>query len=433
MEISIHLAVLLSIFLGLSFIGVPIAFSLIAASIGGILAMGIDIPLVAIPQRMSRGLDSFPLLAIPLFVLAANLMNRLGVARRIFELALAFVGHIKGGLAHVNILASTVFAGMSGVAQADAAGLGIVEMEAMRKEGYEVDFSAAVTAASSTIGPVIPPSVTMVIYALMAGGVSLARLFLAGFIPGIMMALFLMSVVFFLATTRGVKGRIRRKPEFIKVLKALREGFLCLLAPIILVGGILLGAATPTELGALTVVYVLFLGAIYRELTIVRLFQALTDTVVILGALIFIISCAFAFGLNITLLQIPNFVSSSVLAITSSPEVVLAIGVIILLVVGTFMESTTILILFTPVIVPLILAVGVDLVHFGIVLVLAVLIGALTPPFGICLYIVGHIGEISIWKVARRLIPFYIVLILCLLLLMYIPTLSLFLPNLLLG
>lgn len=432
MNVLMNVLVLIFIFIGLTSVGIPISFALLAASIGSFLISGISIPFVALAQRMTHGLDNFVLLAIPLFLLAGNMMNRFGIAKRIFELVLNSMGHVKGALAYVNIVASTIFAGMSGVAQADVAGLGIVEMEAMDKDGYDVDFSAAITAASSTIGPVIPPSITMVIYAFSAGNVSVGRLFLAGFIPGIMMALFLMVTVFYLINKGKIKsGNIRKKAKTMTILKNIRNELPCLMAPTILILGMVLGIATPTELGAITVVYVLFLGLIYRELTIDRLFQSLIDTVITIGVLIFIISCAFTFGLNITLLQIPNLMTEFVLSIASTKEAILAIVVIIFLVLGTFMESTTILILFTPILVPLVKAMGINLVHFGMIEVLAVLIGALTPPFGICLYIVGHIGNVSIWKVSKALIPFYIALGVCLLLIMYIPRISLFIPDLL--
>jgi len=227
------------IFLTVSFVGVPISFSLLFASIVSLVIMGVNVPFIALIQRMTRGLDSFCLLAIPLFLFAGNLMNNLGIARRIFEFALVCVGHIKGGLAHVNIIASTIFAGMSGAAQADAAGLGIVEMEAMKREGYDVNFSAAITAASSTIGPVIPPSVTMVIYVLMVRGVSLARLFLAGIIPGIMMCLSFMGLIYLLAINNKIKGNIRKKEKWQVIFKTFWNTFPCLLAPIVLVSGML--------------------------------------------------------------------------------------------------------------------------------------------------------------------------------------------------
>ena len=228
MDLLTGVSLLILFFLVLVFINVPIAFSLLAASIGSFLAMGINIPFVALTQRMTRNLDNFILLAIPLFLFAGNLMSRFGIARRIFEFTLNCLGSLKGSLAYVNVAASVIFAGMSGSAQADAAGLGIVEMEAMKKEGYNTDFSAAITAASATIGPVIPPSVTMVIYAFSAGNVSVGRLFLAGYIPGIMMALFLMGGIFYLISKGKTKSpNIRRKIQIRIILKNFIEVLPC--------------------------------------------------------------------------------------------------------------------------------------------------------------------------------------------------------------
>jgi tripartite ATP-independent transporter DctM subunit len=421
------------IFLLLSFIGVPIAFSLLFPSIFFLLIKGIDIPLVVLVQRMTRGLDSFILIAIPLFIFAGLLSNELGISEKIFDFCLEYVGHIKGGLAHVNVLGSMIFAGMSGSAQADAAGLGSVEMEAMKREGYDVDFSAAVTAASSTIGPVIPPSLCMIIYCFVVRGVSLARLFLAGVIPGIIMGVSMMALIYIMAIMGKIKGNIRKKVEWRQRIKNIPKYIPVLLAPLFLEGGMLIGFATPTELGAVTVVYIFLLGIIYRTLNIKTLLKCLGNTAISIGVLVFIISCAFTFGYVITLVKIPDLLANFIFAIASTREGILAVIIIILIVLGCFLESTIIELIMFPIFASIAKSVGVDLVHFGMIAVMCVMMGTLTPPFGICLYIVSHFSKRSIWAVSKALIPFYVLFIFFLIILMYFPSVSLFFPNLLLG
>lgn len=417
---------------GLIALGVPVAFAMIFSTFVSILVKG-DIPLIIIAQRMSAGLNSFPFLALPLFIFAANLMVTGGIAERIFKFALNAIGYIRGGLAHANVLASIIFAGLSGSAQADAAGLGIIEIEMMTKEGYDKDFSAAVTAASSVIGPIIPPSITVIMYSLMAGGVSVARLLLGGIIPGVIMGGCMMLIIVFLAYTGKIKGNIHPKPTLRVFLKALLGAIPVLIAPIVLIAGMLLGLATPTELGAIVTVYSIVLSLVYRSLTLQRVVKALTNTIVTLGVICLIIVCAFPFGWFLTILEIPTMFRDMVLAITTSKWMVITICVGIFLMLGLVMETSAILILLTPILIPLVQAAGIDLVHFGIVEIVALMIGTVTPPFGVCLFITSHLAEEPLSKVVRRILPFYIALGGALILIIYIPEITLFIPNLLLG
>lgn len=398
-------------------IEVPVAFAMGLASIATI-TFTQPVPLTIVVQRMGTGLDSFVLIAIPLFVLAGHLLNRAGIAQRIFDFAAALVGHIRGGLAHVNVVASMIFAGMSGVAQADAAGLGVVEVNAMRKEGFDPAFAAAVSAASAIIGPIIPPSVIMVVYAVMVQ-VSVADLFLAGFLPGILMGGALMAMIYWLVRT----GRVYAPPTVPMSLPRLGHTFVralpALAAPILLTVGLLAGVATPTELGALTVVYAAVLGFVQRELTLRDLLAACQDTFVTCGVLIFIIACAVPFGWIVATSQAPMKLAALMMSISDNKFVILALINVGLLVVGCFMETTAILLIATPTLYPTIVALGIDPVHFGIILVVNLLIGTLTPPFGVILFIMMDIAKISLAQMARAVLPFYIPLAFTLLVITY--------------
>jgi tripartite ATP-independent transporter DctM subunit len=279
---------------GLVFLGVPVAFSIGLTALVNLMIRG-DLPLTIMVQRMVNGLDSFPFLAIPLFILAGQLMNRTGLTDRIFDFALGIVGHIKGSLAHVNVIASIIFAGISGVAQADAAGLGMIEIQAMRKAGYRLDYAAAVTATSSIVGPIIPPSVIMAVFSVISS-ISLARLFLAGFIPGLIMGLCLMGLIYFLAATGRQTGTVYKRQSMRAIMKKFLRAAPALLTPVILVAGMLLGAATPTELGAICVVYGLILALFYGNLTFRTLIKVFEETLIMVGILVFVIaaSCDFA-------------------------------------------------------------------------------------------------------------------------------------------
>lgn len=416
---------------GLIAIEVPVAFALIAAALGWLLFFS-PVPMSLVVQRMTSGIDSFPLLAIPLFVLAGNLLNSGGIASRIFEFAMALVGHIRGGLAQVNIAASLVFAGMSGVAQADAAGLGTVEIREMRRRGFDPAFSAAVTAASAIVGPIIPPSVIMVLYGVLAQ-VSIGDLFLAGIVPGVLVGLLLMGTVWLLAATGRVQAPLEPRMRAPAIWRSFVRAIPALMAPVILVVGLLSGVATPTELGAITVVYAAALGFWYRELTWRRLTRAIQETFVTAGVLVFIMAAAVPFGWAIAVNNVPANLAAAMLEITQNPWLILLMINVLLLVVGCIMETTAILLIAVPTLLPLILMLGIDPVHFGLVIVLNLLIGATTPPFGVLLFIVQHISQTSFAAVVRAFLPFYVPLLIGLALITYWPGLSLWLPGLFKG
>ena len=412
----------------LVFLGVPVAFSIGVTALANLMIKG-DLPLTIMVQRMVNGLDSFPFLAIPLFILAGQLMNRTGLTDRIFEFALSIVGHIKGSLAHVNVIASIIFAGISGVAQADAAGLGMIEIEAMKKAGYRLDYAAAVTATSSIIGPIIPPSVIMAVFSVISS-ISLARLFLAGFIPGLIMGLSLMIMIYFLAATGRQTGTVYERKSMGEVFKSFMRAVPALLTPVILVAGMLLGIATPTELGAICVVYGLILAFCYGTLTLRMLIKAFEETLIMVGILVFVIAASFPFSWLVAINDLPSKLATFMMAFSTSKWVILLVLNVILLFLGSIMETTAILLIMVPVLHPLMQSMDVDPVHFGLIVVINLLIGAVTPPFGMCLYIVREITGVPFARVVKATIPFLIPLLLVLLLVTYVPEIALFLPNL---
>lgn len=425
------LALMFAAFAALIAIEVPVAFALALSSLVYLLIEQ-TVPLTVVVQRMAPGLDSFPLLAIPLFILAGNLLNRAGIAERIFTFSMALVGHIRGGLAHVNVLASLIFAGMSGVAQADAAGLGTVEIRAMRRAGFDPAFAGAVSAASSILGPIIPPSVIMVIYAVMAQ-VSVADLFLAGIVPGFVLGFLMMGLIWFLASTGRVVAPVRPRAQAPAIGRAFVRALPAIVAPLILVLGLLSGAATPTELGAVTVIYAIALGFANRELTWAKVWRCAADTLITSGVLVFIISAAVPFGWVVSVNNVPANLADFMLSITDNKWAILALINVLLIAVGLVMETTAILLIAVPALLPLILQIGVDPVHFGLVIVVNLLIGAATPPFGVLLFIVQDIARVSFGRIVRAMAPFYLPLGIGLLIITYWPDLSLWLPKILAG
>jgi TRAP-type transport system large permease protein len=413
----VTLALLFGLFALLVAIQVPVAFAMGLSSLA-VVAFTQPIPMTIVVQRIGNGLDSFVLIAIPLFVLAGHLLNRAGIADRIFEFAGALVGHVRGGLAHVNVVASMIFAGMSGVAQADAAGLGVIEIDAMKKQGFDPAFSAAISAASAVIGPIIPPSVIMVVYAVMVQA-SVADLFLAGILPGVLMGGSLMVTTYWLVRT----GRIKAPPTQPMSAPRLGRTFLraipALLAPILLVAGLLAGVATPTELGALIVVYATALGFLQKELTVRELVGAARETLVTCGVLVFIIACAVPFGWLVATSQAPMKLAAFMMSLSENKFVILAIVNVALLLVGCLMETTAILLIATPTLFPLMMAIGVDPVHFGIIIVVNLLIGTLTPPFGVILFIMMNIANVTLSQITRAVFPLYVPLLFTLLVITY--------------
>ncbi len=405
--------------------GIPIAFALFISSLIYLLLIG-EYPLNIVAQKFISGPDSFTLLAIPLFVSAGALMNLTGITRRIFGVANALVGHLAGGLGHVNIVASIIFSGMSGAAMADAAGLGLIEIKAMREAGYDDDFSVAVTASSSIIGPIIPPSVPAVIYGTVAS-VSVGGLFLGGIIPGLMMGLFLMVLVTFYAKRRGYpRGK---RVSFGELLRVLYEGFLPLMTPVIIIGGIWTGWFTPTEAAGAACVYAIFLGLCYRELTLQTFIEVLKQNITVSGPALFILAAASLFNWIMAIEQIPQIAASFLLGFTQNKYLILFIINIFLLVIGTFLPPIPAMILLIPILDPLMAALGVHPIHFGVVMLLNLMIGLLTPPVGPVLYVLVPITQLPFEKVARSVWVFLLPLIAVLLLITYIPQLVLSIPN----
>ena len=423
-----ELTAFLLLFLVLMILGCPLAFSMILSSLSFIFLSG-HIEYMVIPQNMTGGLDSFPLLAIPLFLLAGTLMNELGVTDRIFTFALSVVGHITGGLGHVNVLGSMIFAGMSGSAIADAAGLGAIEIEAMNKAGYRTPFSAAVTAASSIIGPIIPPSIPMVVFGALAS-VSVAKLFMGGLIPGIIMGLTMMALIYYLAKTGREKCPLTPRASFKEVLSALRISFLSLMAPFILINGLFIGIFTATEAGGVAVIYTIFLGLIYRELTLEKLIKCLKDTFLSTASVLFLVAGGTVFAWLIALLKLPEQIGDFMFSITTDKYLILLLINIFLLIQGCFMSATAGLIIVTPMLLSVANKIGMDPIHLGVVVVLNLMIGLLTPPVGMVLFVVKEVAKISFEDMVKATMPFYVPLLFTLLLITYFPQIVMFIPNL---
>ncbi|WP_316978898.1 TRAP transporter large permease [Shumkonia mesophila] len=418
-----------SVLVGLVLLGVPI-FAAMGLTAVGVFALAGEIailPLMA--QRMYVATTGFTLLAIPFFILAGNLMNYGGITQRVFDFARALVGHIRGGLGHVNVVASMIFSGMSGAAVADAAGLGVVEMKAMTENGYDREFSAAITAASSTIGPVIPPSIPFVVYGSMAG-VSIVKLFMAGFVPGVLMGLALMIAVYFIAKKRGYP--VDPWPSLRHLWKTFMGSALALLMPVIIIGGILGGLFTPTEAAVVASLYAFVVGGvIYREFGIKDIPEIIWESVKQSVRVLFIIATADFFSWVMIHQSIPEKVILGLTTITSEPWIILLIIIFILLVLGCFMEGIAVLVITIPVFMPLIERFGIDPVQFGVVMILCSMIGLLTPPVGMSLYAVATISGVSIGRLSTEVWPYLLGIFIVTLMISFIPELSLWLPNLL--
>jgi len=408
-------------------IGVPVGIALAGSSMLWVLISG-SVPDFVVIHRMVNGVDSFPLLAIPFFILAGNLMNSAGITNRIFAFATASIGWLRGGLGHVNIIASVLFAGMSGAAVADAGGLGTIEIKAMRDAGYDDDFAVAVTAASSTIGPIIPPSLPMVIYGVMASA-SVGQLFAAGFIPGLLMAVALMLMVAWYAKKRNYP---RDKRFSIRLLgKTFVRAFLSLLTPVIIVGGILSGAFTPTEAAISACVYALFLGiVVYRTLTWKRLLHVSMDTIETSAIILFIVAAASIFAWILTSNRVTEHFASILMGMTDNPFLILLMLNLVLFVVGCFMETVAAITILVPVLLPIAVGVGVDPVHFGVIMVLNLMIGLLTPPVGMVLYVLSRVAGISFERCSAATLPFLFPLVAVLVIITFVPIFSMWLPTL---
>ena len=421
---------LIIFFIILIFFRFPIALA-VGLSCAGAIAFFSDIPMIVMVQRMVTGLDSFVLLAIPLFILTGNLMNAGGITDRLFSFARGLVGHFRGGLGQANIIASMIFSGMSGSAVADAGGLGAIEIKAMNDQGYPKGFSGAVTIASSVIGPVIPPSIPMVLYGALAN-VSVGRLFMGGIIPGILVGISLMMLVYMMSVKHNYPRD--KRISFKEFLKRFEKAFLAALTPVIILGGIISGIFTPTEAAAVAAIYAFALSFfVYRTIGIKDIPKILLDTMITTAIVTFIISNASSFSYLLLLGDISGKLVNALTAITMNRYVMLLILNIVLLFFGCVMEAGVALILLVPILIPLLNIVGIDLVHFGVVITLNLMIGVATPPIGMSLFVVSQISDMKVEDLMRSILPFLIPLIIVLFIITYIPILVIWIPNLVFG
>lgn len=451
--------------------GIPIAIAMAVGSLAYIWVSG-TIPPLTVVHRMVGGVDSFPLLAVPFFIFAGNLMNSAGITNRIYDFALALVGWMKGGLGHVNVVGSVVFAGMSGTAVADAGGLGTIEIKAMKDHGYPVEFAVGITAASSTLGPIIPPSLPMVIYGVQANA-SIGKLFAAGFVPGIVMALFMMFMVAWYARVRKYGADIafswpRMGGAFVELIAVALvaialfrlwgdqelgglfkfglplavvllvdrfmkfRAFMALLTPVILIGGMASGLFTPTEAAVAAVAWALFLGFVwYRTLNWRMLVKISMDTIETTATVLFIVAAASIFAWVLTTTQVTEAIAHWVLSISSEPWVFLVLANLFLLFVGCFMETIAAITILVPVFSPIIAKLGIDPIHFGLVMVLNLMIGLLTPPVGMVLFVLAKVSKLSFERTVVAIAPWMLPLFATLILITFVPEVVLWLPRLL--
>lgn len=417
-------------FLGLMIIGTPIVFALILAP-GIMLVMdGKFVFLTMLLQRLYNGVDSFPLMALPFFILAGELMNYGGITANLVRLSQALIGHFRGGLAHVNILSSILFAGLSGSAVADTSALGSMLIPAMEKNGYKRRFAAAVTAASSVIGPIIPPSGIMILYAFIMN-VSVGGLFAAGFIPGLMVGLGLMLMTSYLAKVRNYPVA-SRKATFRERGTALKDGFLPLLTPIIMLGGILTGAFTPTEAAAVAVGYALILTLfIQRTLKFSELPRILGNTAISSGVILLLVGAAVSFASVVSLSGAPKTLTEMVLAISDNVYVLLFCVNILLFIVGMFLDAGPAILILGPILGPTMINLGVDPLHFAIIMCVNVTVGLATPPMGLVLFVAASLSKERVERIALEMLPFLLIEVIVIFLITFVPALSLTLPRLL--
>lgn len=459
---------LLGAFIGLMVIGVPVAVSLASASILYIVVLG-GIPDLMVAQRMLEGLNSFPLLAVPMFIMAGNLMNICGITGRIYYFALSLVGWMKGGLAQVNIIGSLIFSGMSGTALADAAGIGTIEIKAMKEHGYPVEVAVGVTAASATLGPIIPPSLPFVIYGMMAN-TSIGALFLGGVIPGLLMTIFMMGTVAWFAHRRqwgavspfswGVFGAAGTEVAIVlgfpacvyalvtaglsvniavgstlAVLLMLDywlkfSAVMSLMTPVILIGGMTLGWFTPTEAACGAVIWSLFLGLVrYRTMTMKMLAKATMDTIETTASVLFIVTSASIFAWLLTVSQAAESLSQLILSMTQNKWVFLLLVNALLLFVGCFLDTIAAITILVPILLPIAIKLGIDPVHLGLIMTLNLMIGLLHPPLGMVLFVLARVSKLSVEQTTMAILPWLVPLFLSLAAITFIPDLTLWLPR----
>ncbi len=460
--------ILLGTFLGLMVLGVPVAISMAVASLAFILASG-TVPDVILAQRMIAGVESFPLLAVPFFILAGNLMNIAGVTGRIYSFAVALVGWMRGGLAQVNIIGSVIFSGMSGTAIADAAGIGTIEIKAMKDHGYSTEVAVGVTAASATLGPIIPPSLPFVIYGMMAN-TSIGALFLGGVIPGVIMTLFMMATVAIFARIykwgSDTKFSLRElgsagievlvvmgfpvlayglvfaglDPNLaigiaLAVLLAMDYYFdfsavMALMTPVILIGGMTMGWFTPTEAAAAAVIWSLFLGLVrYRSMTMRSLTKATFDTIETTASVLFIVTAASIFAWLLTVSQTAQLLSDLILGFTQNKWVFLVLVNLLLLFIGCFLDTIAAITIVVPILLPIALKLGIDPIHFGLILTLNLMIGLLHPPLGMVLFVLSRVAKLSVERTTMAILPWLVPLFAALIAITFIPELTLWLPR----
>ena len=423
------LVILLGMFIGLSAIGVPIAIALGITSSFVLLVLQ-DVPIAVIVQRIFSGMDSFPLMAIPLFVLAGNAMNVGGTTSRIVRFSNAIIGHKHGGLAQINVLASMFFGGISGSAVADTSSIGGILIPSMIQEKYNRGFSASITAFSSALGPIIPPSITMVVYGITTGN-SIRRLFISGAVPGILYGLGLMIAV----------AHIARKNEYPKSaqmtlrekLRSFRDVIWALLMPIVVIGGILTGVFTVTESAAIAAIYAILAGVfVYRGIDSLRkVYEILRDSVVLIVSIMILIGSAKLYSWLLVTNRVPNMISDLIFSITQNPMGVLLLVNVFMIIVGMFVEANAAIVIFVPIFYPVIIGMGIDPIHFGVVVVFNLCLGLVTPPVGLCLNLASKIARCSLLDAIRSSGWFFVVGVFVLLLITYWPGMVLFLPRLL--
>ncbi len=412
---------------GLMLIGVPVCVAMGVTSAGTFAALGNQAILAVMAQRIYNGTTGFTMLAIPFFILAGNLMNTGGITDRIFNFAKAMVGHWPGGLGQVNIVSSVIFSGMSGAAVADAAGLGMIEMKAMDDAGFDHKFSAGITAASSTIGPVIPPSIPFVVYST-CSGVSVAKLFAAGFIPGALMA-FAMAVCVYVISVRKHFPVGEKMPWKLR-LRYLWQAIPSLMTVVIIIGGIWSGLFTPTEAAIVASVYALILSCfVYRQIDLKGLLHIIYDSMITSCKTLFIIAIANFLAYFMMHQRIPNQVIDALMGISSNPTVLILLIIFVLLILGMFLEGTAVILIVTPIFLPIIDQIGMSYVQFGVVMILASMIGLLTPPVGMSLYAVSSITNVKLMDLSKEVLPYVIGITTVLLLCAFVPPLSCWLPQ----
>jgi tripartite ATP-independent transporter DctM subunit len=411
-------------------IDLPIAVAMGLTAVIFFFITGNESILIMLAQRMYSSTTGFTLLAIPFFILAGNLMNSGGITTRIFNFARSLVGQVTGGLGHVCVISNMIFSGMSGSAIADAAGLGQILYKAMKDNGYSNKFAASIVASAATIGPVIPPSIPFVLYGALTA-VSVSKLFLAGFLPGIMMGIALMIAITIMAKIRKLPKAERSTMK--EILLSTREAILPLLAPAIVIGGILSGWFTPTEASVVLCIYAIFLGFLYKDLKIKDLPEIFWNSIKQTVSLLFIISAAGLFGWLVIYQKIPDQIITNLLEIGASASSIMAVIIIIVLILGLFLEGNAIFLITIPIFLPICKLFGIDLINFGVVMTLLIMVGNLTPPVGMCLFAVSSFSKVKIFELAKEAWPYIVGIAIVTIILAYVPQISTWIPYNIMG